>query len=550
MPIKHRFYNLPRVKEFPDGGWTVIWHGKVERNPDIPSEQTIDVLIRSHEADQIIKIGTGQLPILKLGSYWDNGRLTTSSPSSIKNLILPDIEISPETVQTITAWGKIDEHKYAIDPRALKTDYSVSKSKCLAIRYNDNPYGIIIPASEVARFYFCNSTDLSHSAFWGDYNTNINEVVNLEKCGYDDENDRAIIHLRPRFENHDAWTIGRIILDQTAKAAVNEIHNSLVREMDTENSGFFNCKIPFEGTTRWIARGIDMGTKEKPRYLILQLNKCSHPFPFEELQVDRDNNSSQADPETDIPQEDKKPYPSRKPGDQSDEDSKKLNSETETNKNLDIKNLVHPSAQFDFLEGREIIKPDSKEFNQYKSVPNSPKSPDPTGLGTGQGDYSQDSTNTPTQIQRKKGVGADLEMLTEAVEILANEGMDIKIRTVSQMPLSSPAKRAQWAYLDSYSKTKRTYIAIDIKTNNYHYCWIDIEQRRKGECTVGLLKNSTQIGDETLDMILRNLARLKGVWEGNKGVATEETPLEFERVLHTWDSPVKLANNIKLKIAT
>jgi len=548
MPIKHRFYNLPKVKEFPDGGWTVIWHGKVERNPEVPSEQTIDVLIRSHEADKIIKVGTGQFPILKLASYWINGRLTTTSPPVIENLTLPNIKISPETVQTIATWDKIDEHKYAIDPRALKTDYGVSKSKCLAIKYNDDPYGIIIPVSEVARFYFCQSTDLSHSAFWGDYHTNINEVVNLKKCGYDDKNDRAIVHLRSRFENHDAWTIGRIILDETARSAVNEIHNSLLREMDTEHSGFFNCKIPLEGATRWVARGINMGTKEKPRYLILQLNKCSHPFPFEELQVDRDNNASQADPETDIPSEDKKPYPSKKPNEQLDEDNKNLNSDSETNKNLDIRSLVYPSAQFDFLEGREIIKPDSKEFNQYKSVPNSPKAPDSTGLGTGQGDYSQDSTNSPTQIQRKKGVGADLEMLTEAVEILANEGMDIKIRTVSQMPLSSPAKRAQWAYLDSHSRTKRTYIAIDIKVNNNYYCWIDIEQRRKGECVVGLLKYGSPIGDETLDIILRNLSRLKGVWEGANGNALNETDILFHRVLHTWDTSMKLAQTIKTKL--
>lgn len=83
--------------------------------------------------------------------------------------------------------------------------------------------------------------------------------------------------------------------------------------------------------------------------------------------------------------------------------------------------------------------------------------------------------------------------------------MNIKIRTVSQMPLSSPVKRAQWAYLDSYNKTKRTYTAIDIRTNNNYYCWIDIEQRRKGEFAVGLLKYKEPIGDETLSLILRNL---------------------------------------------
>jgi hypothetical protein len=31
----------------------------------------------------------------------------------------------------------------------------------MAIEYNNDPYGIIIPCAEIARFYYCRSSDLS-----------------------------------------------------------------------------------------------------------------------------------------------------------------------------------------------------------------------------------------------------------------------------------------------------------------------------------------------------------------------------------------------------
>ncbi|MBE0471266.1 MAG: hypothetical protein IBX55_17365, partial [Methyloprofundus sp.] len=534
--------------------WTIIWHGRVIRNPNVASEPTIEVVIRSKVQgalqDSLIEVGAGQLPLLKIGSYWIDGKLTTGVPEIVENLTLSNVIITRENTKLINTWHKIDSSKYAINPQIVKIPYNVSKSKCLAIEYRGDPYGIIIPASEIARFYYCHSTDLSHSAFWGEYSYDIDQIVNLEKCGYDEELDRAIIHLRQKFANPDAWTIGRILFDKSASTGVQEIHHSLVRHMDTDDSGFFNCGVPFTGETRWVAKGINMGTVKQPRYLILQLTRCSHSFPFSELQVDRDNNATQVDPQSDIAPEDKKQYNRIQPNKPSDENNtSSLNSETETHKNIQISNLLTQSAQFDFLEGKEIIKPDSKEFNQYKSVPNQAKAPNPEGLGTGQGDYSGDSTNQPVKINRRKGVGADLDMLTEAVSILSKAGMKIKIREVSEMPLSAPAGRRQWAYLDSGTLTKRRYIAIDITIGNLHYVWIDIEQRRKGECSVGLLKHNEKIGDEALALILRNLSRLKGVWDGKSGSALiNGTEIKFERILHTWDSACKLALTIKHKI--
>lgn len=544
------FKNTPPIREFPNGNWTIIWHGRITRNPQVPSDPLIEVGIRSRHGDQTIEIGVGQLPLLKIGSNWRDKRLTIYEPDQIENFTLPKINITPDSVRIIQAWDKIEAGKYAIPPSIRDIPREFASSSCLAIEYNQDPYGIIIPASEVARFYYCHSTDLAHSAFWGEYSYDLNDIVNYEKCGFDSELDRAIVHLRQRFSDIDAWTIGRILFDENAKHGVQEIHQSLLRNLDSNKSGFFECAIPFIGTTRWKAKGLQIGTKERPRYLILQLLKCSHPFPFSQLQVDRDNNSTKADSETDMEQEEKKTYDRNlNRNDEKEIDGQELNSETETHKNLPIQNILSQSAQFDFLENKEIIKPESKEFNRYKSPPNKPKAPEADGLGTGQGDYSQNSTNQQAKINRSKGVGADLEMLQEAVKQLSAEGINIKIRKIDTVPLSEASTKRQWAYLESASKTRRSYIAVDIKHNGNYYCWIDIQQRRKNECTVGLIKNKEIIGDQTLDTIMKNLARYKGVWDGAKGSVVSGLSLEFERVLHTWNSIDKLESVIIQKIS-
>uniref|UniRef100_Q31F41 TnsE C-terminal domain-containing protein n=1 Tax=Hydrogenovibrio crunogenus (strain DSM 25203 / XCL-2) TaxID=317025 RepID=Q31F41_HYDCU len=547
MPRQIYYQNVPPIKEFPNGSWTIIWHGKVSRNPNIPSEPLIELHLRSKEKDEIIEVGVGQLPILTIGAHFLNKRLTTGTPDKIENLILPGINISQENIKVITAWEKIEDGKYAINPNSMKIPFSAASTKCLAINYNDDPFGIVIPTSEIARFYFCQSTDLAHSAFWGEYTHSLDQIINLEKCGFDEETDRAIVHLRQHFSNDDAWTIGRILNDEIALLGIQEIHNSLLRGIDTDHSGIFSCGIPYVGITRWIAKGIQMGTNEHPRYLITQLIKCSHPFPFTQLQVSRDNDAGQAAPETDKSQNEKKPYNRPNRQKKSNEESNPLNSESETHKNLPISNILSRSAQFDFIENKEIIKPESKEYNEYKSMPDKPKAPDAKGAGTGQGDYSQNSTNEQAKVKRRNGVGADLSMLTEAVQILKDGGMDIKIRMTSTLPLASSPHRRQWAYLDSGTQTKRNVIAIDIKRNSTHYCWVDIEQRRKGECAVGLLKSDKPIGDEVLLTILKNLSRLKGIWGGSKGNAVSDFNIYYNRVLHTWDSAPILAKIIETK---
>ncbi len=546
---------LPKIREFPPGQWTIKAIGQVHRDPDIPTEPIIDVLIESADNKQnIIEIGVGQLPVLKLGTQWLNGRLLPAITNNLKTFSLNDVLISKQTVEYVQMYEQFDTGKFLIPPYLWKLNPKFGGARCLAINFLGNTYGIILPLAEIARFYYCSSTDLAHSAFLGDYReSHIDRVINPDKSGFDESIDRAIIHLRQKYADNDAWTVARIFNSDTALKGVRRIHSSLVRRSVNSEPSFFNCDVPFQGTTNWKVRGFYIPDPDYPRYIVLQLLNCSHPFPFSEVQADRDNNANKANLETDIANEDKKGYARPKHLDSLSDTSvanKELNSNVEADKSSMVFNIEIPAEQFGFLEGKEIIKPEDKAFNEYKSVPSPFMAVIGDKLGTGQGDYSKDSTNQRAKINRTIGVGSDLDMLLEAVELLKAQGIAADIRINSVLPLAESERRRQWGYLDSATKTRRQYVAVSIIHNNQYFCWIEFEQRYKGERSVGLLRSTEEmyISDGLLHEILRNLSRLKGVWDGEMGSATDNTCVLVEKVKHTWHTPESLSQVIKNRI--
>lgn len=553
MSFRKDSERLPRIGEFPHGRWTIKALGEVKRNPEVPTEPIIDVLIESDQGTQeIIQLGVGQLPVLKVGTQWQDGTLSPYQDKQLEIFSLNDVLVDIQTVQYVQMYEQYTPNKYLIPPYVWKLSSKLRQAKCLAVEYDGNKYGIIIPLAEIARFYYCASTDLAQSAFLGEYRaTHLNHVVNFEKCGFDEAKNRAIIHLRQRYQDNDAWTIARILNSDIALKGVRKIHNSLVARSINSEPAFFNCDIPFQGTTNWQARGVYIDDFDSPRYIVFQLLKCSHPFPFAELQVDRDNNANKANPGTDIATEDKKDYAYRQQGSPDMRvANKELNSQVETDKNSVVFNIEVPAEQFGYLEGKKIIKPEDKAFNEYKSMPTSIEANFADKLGTGQGDFSSRSTNQRAKINRKTGVGSDLDMLLEAVNLLRAQGIAINIRRKSELPLAEPERRWQWGYLDSQNKTRRLYVAVNITHNSRYFCWVEFEQRKKGERAVGLLIHADGIfiTDGLLNEILSNLSRLKGVWEGEKGSAVEGTQVHFVKVKHTWDTAEKLSEIIKSRV--
>ena len=125
----------------------------------------------------------------------------------------------------------------------------------VAIERDEGPYGMLIPAMELVRFYYAVSTNMAHVVFSGDLKHRSHNVVNPEKCGFDEEENRCILHLRQHLSDEDGWVIGRILSSNEAWRGATLPHDAMMR--DSQNKKFVHPEsgFPFSGFTNLRVRG-------------------------------------------------------------------------------------------------------------------------------------------------------------------------------------------------------------------------------------------------------------------------------------------------------
>lgn len=551
-----------RIAEFPNDGrlWRIDWLGAVQRNENVPTESTIEVYLRPVQLQQTAnfgmaitervccQIGVGQLPLLAIGTLWHKGKLLEQRAIRGRTELGAAL-INSEKVQLIKAGQRDFDDNYIIS----KFYFDIGgvqnglNANCLAIERNGDPYAIIIPVVEVIRFYYASSSDLSNIAFSGTYENDFHSIVG-DIHHMHSERDQFIIHLRQWLEDNDGWTLGRLLQEPCADKGFRLIHNSLVRQSvnNPRSKAMPETGFPFEGRTNWIAHCVQFNSGGKSRILILELLHCTAPFPFSELEVLRDNDSSKANPETDIPDDEKIECWATKEVIKSNSDGLALQSESEPYRYAKQKTITLRANRFAALEGKNIIKT-LKEQCKYKAAQLIPSQVAvATGLGTGLG-TTGDSTIIPTQIttsaedeekirrQREKALEASFEVMIDAVKLLNDyPNTTAAIRQSSNgyfIPLTSP-KNFQWAYLNSRKKQYRSVLVADIQIDEHYFWLIEFEQRKGEHFTSALVEISEHYSDGELLQLLKGLAGKNGIWRNIK----HRLGLRIIPMKHTWNS--------------
>jgi hypothetical protein len=102
------------------------------------------------------------------------------------------------------------------------------------------------------------------------------------------------IHLRRWLEDEDAWTLARYICSPVMQREASRLYRGLQlsqlnsRSVISEPDQALPCGFPFEGPTT--IQGIFLrlpgpAPSSRPRWLILRVERCSAPFPFERVIV-------------------------------------------------------------------------------------------------------------------------------------------------------------------------------------------------------------------------------------------------------------------------
>jgi len=560
--------SIPPISEFSMGKWRLQWLGRINRNDNVQFEPTIEVILQSisnpTEKPTTKNIGVGQLPLLTIGSIWHDQKKTNTHSGELTTL--NNIHINAQTTKFFDSYqhdvvvqkddmgNEKQVKKYVIPPFSWSTK---SPSYCMAIEYNNDPYGIIIPCAEIARFYYCRSTDLSLAAFNGVYNSDLNKIVNLQET--DLTANPPSIHLRKWFANNDAWVIGRILLSHEAKQGVNLIHKS-IQAYASSNAmpAPFKCDLPFVGDTTLKAR---VHKVQLPggsvRYLVLELIQCSGAFPYTDLEVGRDNpgsgDKSADDPETESDGTTKphwmrqgKPKARNIP----------MQSQEETNKNIGSVDLpIEDLKPFTFLLNKTLkIKDQNTTPSTHKTKKEPSKETVVTQRGTGEGKHGNSNTQR-TPITRVEGFGADLDLVTKVVALInAKDDYGASLRWGGKMDITlakAPNSR-QWGYLDSDIQQKRQFVVIDIVHGEKHYSFVDVERRRdsnnqdKEKISAAILyrKDGMRVTDDELLQVMQNFVRLKGCWKSErmnpetlvkkKETAYGGTSVHCKQLKHTW----------------
>src|SRR5258708_38973994 len=160
----------------------------------------------------------------------------------------------------------------------------------------ETPYAVMVPTAEIIRFYYGPSTRLAQALFWGEYHN----MFNADRSGVFKEG-VVRVHLRRWLEDEDSWTLARYICSPLMQSEVSELYRNLqVYQINSPNlisqpDQALRCGFPFAGPTtiQGICLRLPAPTPDgPPRWFALRIERCSAPFPFDLVIVDRDNSSA------------------------------------------------------------------------------------------------------------------------------------------------------------------------------------------------------------------------------------------------------------------
>lgn len=560
---------IPGIKEFPSDGryWRVDWFGAIQPNPKVAREPVLQVIITPFKTTDInqltsnklatvasslidyteqrtISIGSGQLPMLCIGSIWRDGELQKTLAGQV--IDFRDLVISAFTTKVIHASAKENGH-YLLPFSHYRFGSDGYFSKMVAVEYKGDPFGILIPMAELLRFYFAVSTDLVDAIFSGDLKHNLYSVINPENTWSEPDEQREVIGLRQRFTDEDGWVLARILSSPVAFEAATAVHDAMLKNRINNKPAHIECGFPFEGKTTVTAhcKPVPVEGTDQWRYLILSLARCTAAFPFRQLTIYRDNDGRQAGDEDkpDIEKQQSWPGPRTIQGNP----NKPLQSQQAPNMQSATELFSLPTNRFGDIEGKEPDKP-TKEQCEYKSSTRIKPAALTTQLSSAQGENNDSTTGAGrlnSSYERAKALPASFETFIKAIEYLNTlDGLSARIRKPDEftefIPLVKPSGCWQWSYLDSSITLKRRVLAAEIAHGNIRLLAIEFEQRPVEHYQMGTVLVPNSSDSIMLNNLLLILAHKKGVWTKVDTLGCNE----IKTVKHNWTTLEKFAEAI------
>jgi hypothetical protein len=542
------------IDAFPDDDllWRIEWIGGVAYNTSVPSEPLIDVCLaqlpngetnplstrsRSALTKKVVKIGVGLLPYIAIASVWRKRRPVATECAAYRRQLTIDARS-----YRMAILGDLTAKHNAI-PRShyrFGTSWPYVRETVLVVQERDgDPFAVMIPTGEIIRFYYATSTRLAQALFWGEYG----EMFNAERSGVLDEG-VVRVHLRRWMEDQDAWALARYLCSPAMQGEASRLYKGLqLHQLNSPNviaipNQYLPCGFPFEGSTT--VDGICLPLpgptpNSPPRCLMLRIERCTAPFPFDQVIVDRDNNSipgENAEEETLIPawardEQNGEPVEKQLPD--------AFRSDEEPRRSRDPLKIDLVEDRFEGLTGKKLVK-EEKTVQRFRHSPvKIPASQMLTGLGTGQGRWGSSSLQltklTTVQSRERKRrdlplLPASMETFVWAIESLAEKHPQCEVafigtgdrdtifgmHTLASFPIHEPRKRKRiaWAWIKTEDRPRRIAIAEIVSENRTAY-GLEIERTNQEHAILVLARNDgLRIGAGEFQSFLLQCALWRG----------------------------------------
>jgi hypothetical protein len=541
------------IDDFPDDDllWRIEWIGGVGYNTSVPSDPLIDVCLaeipagetnplsarsRSSQTKKTVKISVGLLPYISIASVWQQRRPVVTDLAACRHRLPIDTSSC-----RMVALGDLTSSANAIPRSSYLFGGSwpnVRRTLLVAVEQDGDPYAVLVPTAEIIRFYYAPSTRLAQALFWGEYN----KTFDADRSGVFEEG-VVKVHLRRWLEDQDAWTLARYICSPVMQREASRLYSGLQlyqlssTSLMSEPDQALPCGFPFEGPT--MVQGIFLPlpgpTRDgPPRWLILRLERCSAPFPFDRVIVDRDNNSAPGENS-----EDETLMPAWAKAEKSGRELEVpapdvFQSNEEPQRGLEPLRIGLIEDRFEYLSGKTLVK-EEKIVQRYRFSPMKADANQMlTGLGTGQGTWGASNlqltklTTARSREQKHRDVPvlpASVETFVQAIELLPQgrpceawligigEGdTSFGAHILASFPTHDPrkGKRIGWAWIKAENRPRRVAIAEIRSVDKIAYA-LEIERTNQEHAILVLARNDLQkIGTGELQAFLLMCAMRRG----------------------------------------
>ncbi len=507
----------PIISNIPDGKVTLTWLGRVDINGQDDKEPRIEAIftrkLNKFESSRVKRwVEVGLFPILKIGSLWESRKYVGDDFYSKIDCTLN----FKDNARIICAGHELPGIGYLIPASKYKVGNEWLDSKCLLIKSND--VTVVLPCSEIIRFYYAHSSYIIKSIFSGCFSRNM--ICNLKESKIDAGT--AYIQIRSRIPDIVAPTIGRLIFSDYAMTCAQNIHKSIIKNKVNSGNSWIEAVPPLENKTRIELQGVKLSANA---FLGLRILSCSHEFPFRNLIFTRDNDAMW--------------YPLD--GVSADETEANSNDTIFKNPRNNSYNRRYSDAffssgsnsihrvtigRFEDLDNIVIKKFEKNDYIKSRSPNQSYR----TVVGPKAENRLSASANEqidlePTSLKRSKALPASLQGFFRIIEALnlypSMSCTYLRLSPVdddlnlNQFPITRGVRRGlKWSFVDNYT-TRRRCIVVEIK---YHYSYFyafEAEQLNGKEYHTMLIafkEDKSEIGQAQLCEILELCVRNKGRW--------------------------------------